>query len=196
MSNRIEQEIFKIQYAKMPIRLYLESKLGSSFIDFTLDLAGSGALLEIYLYKSKYDKTPIRKKEITTFCENEFKIFCPSLTLNIQFIFNSQQPLDHPKYYYNYLVSKSQYSPVFNTLSKMQSMILPANVAGLIIRIKGKRSARKQRKVITLGNPCRHSFSKENFIKRTYALNTSLGVVGIQIILVKKDKPSVQLKKL
>lgn len=190
--NLIQKDLFNIEYAKLPITLYLEKALGKNFLDIELYPYNSNAILKINIVKGPKDRLPVEKNQLINQCIKIYKMFCKIINIQVELSITENNTMDHPKHYLNLLKLKSFKSNPFTALSKIEKITLPPTIKGLIIRVKGKKGVRKDRKVATLGNPCRHSFNKNTFIKRTYSFNklenskVDLGTYGVQIILVKK----------
>ena len=185
MNNIIQKQLFKLEYAKMPIRCILERDL-PYFMDCELDVVGDHALLNVDLNRERQNLTiNFDRKSIAEKCKSIFNKFCPNINLVINFRINAKSYTDHPKFYFNQLLQKVRQvkkstSPL-NALTNLESLKLPRNVQGVIIRVKGKRGVRKTRKTLFLGKPCFHSSQKDILIKRRYSIESKLGTTGVKI---------------
>jgi hypothetical protein len=197
MNNIIQKQLFRLQYAKMPIKCVLEREL-PYFIDSELYVVGDHATLDIELNRQRENKfLNFDKKHLTQLCRNIFNKYCPSINLVVNFNINSKTYYDHPKFYFNQLLQKvrqvKRNSSPLNALTSLESLKLHKSVQGVIIRVKGKRGVRKTRKTLFLGKPCFHSCQKDILSKRRYSIESKLGTTGVKIY-VKRDPLYLQNK--
>lgn len=183
------KSIFNLEFAKIVLNLKLQQLLGESFTSLTLSLDQTEVLARIVVnrnvFESEKSRSEIKKDELTLMCK-EVLSWYSKFPVKVVILQTSKDLMDHPKYYYRLLVKRSLNGKVnlLNALSKIEKITLSPNIQGLLIRVKGKRGNRKDKKTILLGNPCRHSNKKDKLIKGLYTIDTRTGSYGIKIYLV------------
>ena len=189
----IKKSIFNIEYAKMVLNLKLEHLLGVNFTSLELKFNKTQLLVKVYTYYPDEESTQqdtyknLKKQKIISVCKEVLADYC-SFNVKVLIIKTLRDIVDHPKYYFRLLLKKCKgRTHPFNALSKLEKINLHPKVKGLLIRIKGKRGARKDKKILLLGNPCRHSNKKDKVIVRDYLICTAAGTMGVKILVAKNE---------
>lgn len=187
------KSLIDLEYAKVILNLKLHTLLGSNFTNLNLIALGNEIIVRINIFSPEEEvrdpaKQMQKKAVITSLCRQVIGWYC-TFKVNILINITQKENFEDPAYYYRLLLSKSKDGKIslFNTLSKLEKIRIPYKLKGVFIRVKGKRGARKDKKNLILGSPNKHTNKKHLMIQRNYTLNTSLGVYGIKITVVKKD---------
>lgn len=192
-----KKSIINLEYAKMVLNAHLQQMIGIYYTTIEFKFNQTELLVKIYLYNQSsnaqnvqidldQNNKLIRKDKITLLCKKILAAYC-KFPVKVNLVWTKYDLVDHPKYYYRLLLKKcvGRTHP-FNALSKLEKIKLHPKVKGLIIRVKGKRTNRKDKKVLLLGNPCRHS-NTDNLAIRDYVIKNALGTLGVKILIAKAN---------
>lgn len=191
------KSIFNLEYAKIVLNQRLEDLLGASFTSLDLVLNQTEVVIKIYTYKDplipETVQTKVKKEELTDLCKEVLSWYC-KFPVKVIVISALKDFSDTPMYYYRLLLKRTNKGKVnlFSALSKLEKIKLSPHIKGLLIRVKGKRGTRKDKKILLLGNPCRHSNKKNLLVKGNYTVETNLGSYGVKILLLKNESRRTQ----
>ena len=181
MTNITEKEIFRIEHAKIVLDKLLELELKIDFAELDTYLSNNFVAVDIYLFKKLYGSSQVIVQKV----EAVLAHFCPSLKCNVRFLV-VRNPKMYPKYYYSLFYHKYRKYKLnpFSALNKLENLVLPSEVSGVYLRVKGKRGARKDRGSVMIGDVSKHSLKLGKLKTHKNIVETPMGVMGIYITLM------------